>query len=145
MAYEHRRVVRFEEVDFARIVFFPRLFVYCHQTFEDFFRDEVGVPYPYMLQERRVGFPVVSTSADFAGPLRFGDPVRIIMETERVGTRSLTNRYRLFQEDRGALCAQIRVVTAAISMDRMSSVDLPDDVKDAFNRHLIQGEDAEDE
>ena len=144
MAYEHRRVVRFEEVDFARIVFFPRLFGYCHQAFEDFFRDEVGVPYPYMLQERRVGFPVVSTQADFEGPLRFGDALRIEMDTLRVGARSLTSRYRLSQEDRGELCAEIRIVTAAISMDKMTSVEVPDDVRDAFARHLVEG-DADEE
>lgn len=139
MAYERRRVVRFDHVDFARLVYFPRLFGYCHEVFEDFFRDEVGVPYPLMLQERRVGFPVVSTSADFQLPLRFGDPVRIVMETLKIGKRSLTNRYQLFHDEREELCSEIRLVTASISMERVVSVDLPDDVRQAFSRHLVNG------
>jgi YbgC/YbaW family acyl-CoA thioester hydrolase len=139
MAYERRRVVRFHEVDYARIVYFPRLFAYCHEAFEDFFRDEVGVTYPLMLQERRVGFPVVSTSAEFQLPLRFGDPVRIVMETVKVGARSLTNLYHLFHEEREELCAQLRIVTVSISMDRVESVPLPDDVREAFERHLANG------
>jgi 4-hydroxybenzoyl-CoA thioesterase len=139
MAYERRRVVRFDDVDFARFVYFPRLFGYCHETFEDFFRDEVGVTYPLMLQERRVGFPVVSTSADFQLPLRFGDPVRIAMETLKVGRRSLSNRYHLFHDEREELCSEVRIVTVSISMDRVESVDLPDDVRRAFQRHMANG------
>jgi 4-hydroxybenzoyl-CoA thioesterase len=137
MAYEHRRVVRFDDVDFARLVYFPRLFEYCHDAFEDFFRDEVGVAYATMLQKRGVGFPVVNTTADFRAPLRFGDPVRIVMETLRVGARSIANRYRLFQDEREELCAVLRIVTASISMERISSVDLPEDVREAFRRHLV--------
>jgi 4-hydroxybenzoyl-CoA thioesterase len=136
MAYEHRRVVRFDDVDFARLVYFPRLFVYCHHAFEDFFRDEVGVPYAVMLQQRGVGFPVVSTSADFEAPLRFGDPVRTVMETLKVGAHSLTNRYRLYHEGRNVLCAEVRIVTASISMERIASVAVPEDVRQTFLRHL---------
>jgi 4-hydroxybenzoyl-CoA thioesterase len=139
MAYERLRVVRFDDVDYARIVYFPRLFGYCHETFEDFFRDEVGVTYPLMLQERRVGFPVVSTSADFQLPLRFGDPVRIVMETLKVGRRSLSNRYHLFHDEREELCSEVQIVTVSISMDRVESVDLPDDVRRAFQRHMANG------
>jgi YbgC/YbaW family acyl-CoA thioester hydrolase len=141
MAYEHRRVVRFDDADFARLVYYPRLFVYCHNAFEDFFRDEVGVPYARMLQHRGVGFPVVNASADFRAPLRFGDPVRTVMETLRVGRRSLTNRYRLFHDERQQLCAELRIVTASISMERIVSVDLPEDVRQAFLRHLADASD----
>src|SRR5215211_4566554 len=137
MAYEHRRVVRFDDVDFARLVYFPRLFEYCHDAFEDFFRDEVGVPYARMLQERGVGFPVVSTTASFQAPLRFGDPVRTVLETLKVGARSITNRYRLFHDERPAQCAEVRIVTASISMDQIASVAVPEDVREAFLRHLV--------
>ncbi len=139
MAYTQRRTVRFEEVDFARIVFFPRLFTYCHQTFEDFFRDEVGTGYPEMLGHRRVGYPAVHTQSDFKAPLRFGDDVRIVMDTEKVGTRSITSRYRMFRGDTDELCTQIKVVTVAISMDVYGAVDLPEDVRAAFERHRFDG------
>lgn len=135
MAYEHLRVVRFDEVDFARIVYYPRLFGYCHQAFEDFFRDEVGVSYPDMLQQRGVGYPTVHAESDFKSPLRFGDPVRLVMETVKLGARSITSRYRLFHQTRNELCSEIQVVTVAISMATVTSVDIPDDVRQAFARH----------
>ncbi len=137
MAWEHRRTVRFEDVDFAQLVFYPKLFVYCHNAFEDFFRDEVGVSYSEMLQKHRVGYPVVHAQVDFKAPLRFGDPVKVVLETKKLGTRSITCRYRLIDEQRDLLCAEFEIVTAAISMDTYKSVDLPEDVRAAFERHLI--------
>jgi acyl-CoA thioesterase FadM len=55
MAYVERIQVRFDDVDYARIFDYPRLFIYCHWVFEDFFH------------------PIVSAKADFQSPLRFGE------------------------------------------------------------------------
>lgn len=145
MAYEQTLIVRFEDVDFARIVYFPRLFGYCHSVFEDFFRHQVGVPYSEMLQQRKVGYPTVHAGADFKSPLRFGDQVRVVMDTVKLGTRSITNRYRLYRQDPPeksekrpeTLAAEIEIVTVAIDMDTVKSVDLPEDVRVAFLNHLV--------
>jgi YbgC/YbaW family acyl-CoA thioester hydrolase len=137
MAYEQRLTVRFEDVDFAQLVYYPRLFGYCHNVFEDFFGNEVGLSYADMLQKRRVGYPTVHAESDFKAPLRFGDGVKVALETLKLGKRSITNRYRLFHEAQGVLCAEFQVVTAAISMDTYTSVDIPDDVRQAFARHQV--------
>jgi 4-hydroxybenzoyl-CoA thioesterase len=137
MAYEQRFTVRFDEVDYAQIVYFPRYFGYCHWVFEDFFAREVGVSYSDMLQKQRVGYPTVHAEADFKAPLRFGDPVKVVMDTVKLGNRSITCRFRLYHEGRRQLCAQIELVTAAISMDTITSVDIPEEVRVAFLNHLV--------
>ncbi len=137
MAYEKTFLVRFQHVDFARVVYYPRFFDYCHQVFEDFFADEVGVPYAQMLTERKVGYPTVHAEADFEAPLRFGDTVRVVMEATRVSDRSVTCRYRFFN---GATpTGTCTVVTAPIDMDSFKGVALPLDVKAAFERHRGDG------
>jgi YbgC/YbaW family acyl-CoA thioester hydrolase len=125
-------VVRFPEVDFARVVYYPRFFDYCHQVFEDFFALELGVPYAQMLQQRKVGYPSVHAQADFTAPLRFGDQARIEMTTVKVGQSSITMRYRVLKD--GALCAELEVVSASIDMDTFKGVPVPDDVRKAFER-----------
>jgi 4-hydroxybenzoyl-CoA thioesterase len=124
--------VRFPDVDFARVVYYPRFFDFCHQVFEDFFAAEVGVPYAHMLQQRKVGYPSVHASADFKFPLRFGDVVRIEMTTDSVGERSITSRYRFFLQS--TLCAELKVVTAPIDLERFTGMKVPDDVRAAFER-----------
>jgi 4-hydroxybenzoyl-CoA thioesterase len=138
VSFVSRRTVRFEDVDFAQVVFFPNLFVYCHNAFEDFFAAEVKTPYAQMLAQRGVAFPAVHTESDFKAPLRFGDEIRVELDVLKVGQTSLTCRYRLYSEHDGALLAELKVVTAAIALDGFSSVDLPPDVRSAFSAHLIK-------
>ncbi|HME89831.1 MAG TPA: thioesterase family protein, partial [Myxococcaceae bacterium] len=136
MAYVQRITVRFNEVDYARIVYYPRLFSYCHWVFEDFFGRELGIPYAEVLTKRRVGFPVVSAKADFRSPLRFGDICRVEMEAAQIGRKSLTTRYRLYQGESDLLCAVVEVVAACIDMDSFRATELPDYVRQAFVKLL---------
>jgi YbgC/YbaW family acyl-CoA thioester hydrolase len=140
MAYIQRVKVRFDDVDFARIVYYPRLFAYCHCVFEDFFANEAGIAYADMLQKRRIGFPTVSAKADFKSPLRFGDVCRIAMEAIHIGKHSLACRYRLYLGETDRLCAQIDVTVATINMDDFAAVIIPDDLRRLFGKHLAAPE-----
>jgi 4-hydroxybenzoyl-CoA thioesterase len=142
MAYTQRIDVRFPDVDFARVVYFPRLFDYCHRTFEDFFAAEVGMPYARMLGERKVGFPARHAEADFQAPLRFGDVCRVVMDVLELGDKSLTCRFRLFLGETSQLCAMAQVTQVAIDMDTFKARALPADLKAIFAKHLV--EDAEE-
>jgi 4-hydroxybenzoyl-CoA thioesterase len=124
--------VRFPDVDFARVVYYPRFFDYCHQVFEDFFAAEVGTPYAAMLQQRKVGYPSVHAQADFRAPLRFGDTARIEMTTLSVGDRSIALRFRVLKGP--LLCAELEVVCASVDMEGFIGVPVPDDVRKAFER-----------
>jgi 4-hydroxybenzoyl-CoA thioesterase len=135
MAYVQRLTVRFNDVDFARIVYYPRLFAYCHAVFEDFFAAEAGMSYADVLQKRRIGFPVVGAKADFKSPLRFGDICRIVMEATHLGKRSLGCRYRLYLGESDRLCAEIEVTSAVVSMDDLSPVELPPDFRALLEKH----------
>lgn len=135
MSFERTLPVRFADVDYARVVYYPRFFDYAHQVFEDFFAAEVGVPYAHMLQAHKVGFPSVHCEADFKSPLLFGDTVRIILTVQKVSTKSVTCHYRLYRNDDTVACAELGVVTVATDMDSFSARSLPNEVRAAFLRH----------
>ena len=136
MSFTTKIPVRFEDVDFARVVFFPRIFNYCHQAFEDFFDAAVGVTYAQMLQKRKIGYPSVHAEADFKHPLRFGDTARIVMETIKLSSKSITSRYRIYLGDTRTLCAEVEIVTVPIDMDTFKARQVPEDVRVAFLNHL---------
>lgn len=138
MAFTYRFPVRFEDVDYARIVYYPRLFQYCHWTFETFFAEEAGLTYATLLEKRKVGFPTVHAKADFLSPLRFGDECRAVMETARLGTQSVTNVYHLHAGDSKKPAAEVEIVTVAVQMDTFQPVMLPDDLRAAFLRHAVR-------
>jgi 4-hydroxybenzoyl-CoA thioesterase len=132
VAFVREIPVRFPDVDYARVVYYPRFFDYCHRVFEDFFDVELGIPYAQMLERRKIGYPSVHAQADFQLPLRFGDTAHIEMTTVKVGKASITSRYRV--SNGSALCAELEIVTATIDLDKFTGVPVPDDVRAAFER-----------
>ena len=137
MAFERPLLVRFQDVDYARVVYYPNFFDYTHRVFEDFFEVEVACSYGAMLQQRKLGFPSVHAEADFKAPFRFGERGRVVMDVLRVSKRSITCRYRFFHEGSSDVHATVTVVNAVVSMDTFTGAALPDDVRAAFERHLV--------
>ena len=60
MAVEIQRAVEFSMIDMANVAYYPRIFDLAHKVFEEAWLPMCGVSYPTLINERRVGFPVVS-------------------------------------------------------------------------------------
>lgn len=135
MAYRVELPVRFGDIDQAGIVYYPRFFHLFHVAFEDFFRDEAGVPYDRVLADLKVGFPTVHIDADFKLPLKYGDRVAIELSVVRIGNRSLTCRYRATRARTGELCAVAQITTAVVDMNTFRPTRLADPIRAAFERH----------
>ncbi len=127
--------VRFNEVDAAGIVYYPRFFDYFHMAFEDFFGAATGVAYPEWIMGRRIGWPAVHIEADYRSPLRYGDRVTIELGFRSIGRSSFVCVYRAVDETRVFAEAAITVVTT--DLDAMRSMPIPDDVRQALERYLV--------
>ena len=136
MAFESRQTVRFADIDRAGIVYYPRFFDYWHRAFEDFFTEEVALPYYRLIDELRVGFPIVHVESDFHLPLQHGDVITIRMTTSRLGNRSITMRYRTYRPGVEAVAAEGRVTQACVDMSSFKAIPIPEPVRAALARHL---------
>jgi len=139
MAFIAHRIIRFDDVDHAQVVYFPRFLEFCHQTFEDFFNAEAKLPYVALLGDRGVGFPAVHAEADYFSPLRFGDSCRISMELLRLGTRSITHRFRIYRGE-DLLAAEVKLVMAAIAVPGFTPRDIPEDIRALLQRNAAAAE-----
>ena len=128
--------VRFGHVDPAGIAYYPRIYEFIHQATEALWDVHVGKRYYYLVSEERLGFPLVHSEVDFKHPLRFGDTARIVMETTKLSSKSITNRYRIYLGDSKTLCAEVEIVTVPIDMDSFKARQVPEDVRVAFLNHL---------
>jgi len=132
--------VRFADIDHAGIVYYPRFFHYFHVAFEELWRQRIGpAAYSKIIDEDRVGFPAVKAECEFKAPLRFGDTADIEVTVPRLGTRSITFRYRIFRS--GApreLCAEGQVVTAVVDLAKFVAVPIPAQVSEML-RDLVEG------
>jgi 4-hydroxybenzoyl-CoA thioesterase len=119
--------VRFADVDHAGIVYYPRFFHYFHVAFEELWRARVGPrAYSELLDRDRVGFPAVRAECDFSAPLRFGDTAEIEVSVTRLGTKSITFRYRVTRVEDRVLCATGHVVCATVDLARFVAVPVPE-------------------
>ena len=89
----YQRAVRFEEVDAAGIVYFPKIVSYAHEAMEDFF-DSIEGGYPGLIMERRLGLPAVKLESEFSAPLRYGDEFRIETSVAPSANRTPISRRR---------------------------------------------------
>jgi acyl-CoA thioesterase FadM len=79
----------------------------------------------------RVGFPAVRAECDFQAPLRFGDTAEIEVTIARLGSKSITFRYRVHRaadERPRTLCAEGKVVTAVVDLARFVAIAVPERV-----------------
>jgi YbgC/YbaW family acyl-CoA thioester hydrolase len=129
-AFTQQIEVRFGHVDPAGIAYFPRIYEYIHEVFEELWNQHVGVRYYHLLLEQRIGFPLVHSEVDFHHPLRFGDRPVARVTCWRLGRSSLGLRY-VFKLDQ-TVCLDARMVTACIDLDTMKSRPMPDAFRERF-------------
>ena len=122
--------VRFGHVDPAGIAYFPRIFDYVHDVFEEVWEMHVGTRYYHLLMEERVGFPLVHSEVDFRRPLRFGDRPVVSVTCFKLGRTSLGLRYRFMIAD--TIHLEARMVTVCTHTDTMETVPISNEHRKRF-------------
>jgi len=120
--------VRFGDVDYAGIMYYPRFFQNFHAVFEDMFGNRLGVPYMSILKDRRIGFPMVKIETSFHQPFRFGDPMRLRIECTRVGRSSIDFHYRGYNDQQLLPSVEARATVVTVNLDSMKPIAIPLDV-----------------
>ena len=136
MAMTYERPVRFQDIDAAGIVFFPRFFTYCHEAMETLFAPLDG-GYVRLITERKIGLPAVRVEADFTAPLRYGDVARITITVPHVGITSCTLAYDITRASDGARAASIKHVCVVSDLSRLTKIPIPDDVRAVLEANRV--------
>ncbi len=132
MAFTFRLPVHYGSVDFARIVYYPQFLHFCHIAMEEMFAAVVGVTYPDALQREKVGYPTVTSEADFVQPVAYGEALDMSVSVERMGTSSIVFLYEGRRTSDGELAFRVRNVQVAVDMEAWESTPIPDHHRTAF-------------
>jgi 4-hydroxybenzoyl-CoA thioesterase len=123
MVFRARIRVRFGDIDYAGIVYYPRFLHYFHVALEEFFEAEVGIDYPTILNRHRLGFPTVRLETDFRRSLRYGDLIDVEIRVLRIGRTSVTWGYKGYiGKD---LAVEGQNVTVSMNMDTFKKTETP--------------------
>ena len=89
MRFSIARRVQFSETDMAGIVHFSNYFRWMEEVEHAFFRS-VGLSVSMQHDGMHVGWPRVSTSCDFFGPVKFEQEVELSLRVTRLGEKSFS-------------------------------------------------------
>jgi 4-hydroxybenzoyl-CoA thioesterase len=128
MAVQLSRRVDFPMIDMAGVSYYPRIYDLAHRFFEDSWAKICGIDYPTIINEMRLGFPVVDVKSKFIKPLRYGDEITANITISHVGDKSCTWNYSFYNQKQELLW-ESQQVTVCVSMDTMESKTIPDDLK----------------
>jgi 4-hydroxybenzoyl-CoA thioesterase len=137
MAYTSIQKLRFDDVDGAGIVYYPRFLHLCHATFEDFFDACGPYSYPALIREKRLGFPTVHLEGDFKAPLAYGDTARVTLAVLHVGTSSMKMHYEIFRERDDVLCFTGDITTVLINLDTQASLPISAELRTLLEQHRV--------
>ena len=133
MAYKSTWKVSFGEVDYAGILYYPNFFDYFQRT-EEAFMEHIGMPYPYLIGELKIGFPIVHVEADFKNPVRYGDVFDVNITVTKLGNSSVTFGFRVFKGQQ--LCGTASITHVTIDMKQFKPVGIPSQLRALFERHF---------
>jgi len=126
MAFRSFLKIRFGDIDHAGIVYYPRFLHYFHVALEEFFGQALGVDYPTLIDEHRIGLPTVHLETDFSKSLRFGDAIEVEVSVLKIGKSSITFGYRVFKQGEDRPWTQGHNVVVCLDMDTFKKKDVPD-------------------
>ena len=99
---------------------------------ERLFTEACAFPYHELITKVRIGFPTVRIEAQFQKAVAYGEVLELIVDVINVSRRSVTFNYKLVGSDRNER-AQARMVHVAMSLDSMTSIDIPDNLRERLN------------
>lgn len=132
MIFAQRLRYRFGDIDDAGIAYYPKLLHCFHCTFEDWWSDALGRPYPALMHEDKLGLPAVHLDVDFFAPIRYGDEPTVHMGVLHVGSSSVVFGFWMTRGDDPAPLCRARVTTVAVDLDTMQKCALPEPWRTRF-------------
>jgi YbgC/YbaW family acyl-CoA thioester hydrolase len=137
--YRTTRRVEFADTDMAGIVHFANFFRYMEAAEVEFLRS-LGLSVTLPWDGRRIGFPRVSASCDFARPARFEDVLDVAVSVRHIGRKSVTYGFEFSQGGEVVARGQISAVCCQIQEgQQLQSIEIPPGLREKLKQGLEDG------
>lgn len=130
--------IRLDDVDFAQVLYYPRVVHMCCVALEDFFTDELGLPWRPMFDEHRLAMPTVDLHVTYRRPLRFGDHADISITVQEVGNRKATYRFEIRNTATAEITAEVTHTVVFVDADTWQAVPIPEPYRSALESRLAR-------
>jgi len=130
--------VRFQDVDAAGVLFFGRIYDYCHQAYEELWAA-AGVDRAWIFAGADFLIPIAHSEADYKAPLRHGERATVRVDVTHVGRASFRLGYRVTgPEGEHDLRATAKTVHAFVARETMRPIPIPEELRVFLLGHLVE-------
>jgi 1,4-dihydroxy-2-naphthoyl-CoA hydrolase len=136
-AFVDRRAIRFQDIDAAGIIFYPRVLEMFHDAYAGFLAF-AGCPLAEVLKSDTWLAPVRHAEADYFKPLRYGDEVTVEICRAHLTETEATLGYRIARSGSGEVCVVGQVVHTFVERATFKRRPLPPLVRRALE-HIESG------
>ena len=136
MSFTTTFLARFQDVDAGGVLFFGRIYDYCHHAYEEMMESE-GVDRALYFSGADYLVPIAHSEADYRKPIRHGEKIQVRIDVTRVGKASFTLRYHVTGMD-GDLRVEVSTVHAFVEKSTMRPIPIPENLRAVFLRHLLR-------
>jgi 4-hydroxybenzoyl-CoA thioesterase len=138
-AFIKKEKVRFQHVDFAGIVFYPRFLEMLNNIVEDFYEEALQTPFKNI--HKTGGIPTVDLKVQFKKAARLGDELTKYFWVKKLGTSSMFCGFR-FEHTDGSICLEGEVTLVRVDFgegrDEIKASAFPDDMRAKLEKYLIE-------
>ena len=120
------------DADPAGIVFFPHFFRFVEQAEEELFHA-AGANRQTLLEQNRVWMPRVEAFSRFFKPIRSGDAIRIRLDTQLKGEKTIRYEFEVVEDETGQKVAEGYVTVVCVDAAHFKSTPIPDGIRNILS------------
>lgn len=129
-----KRRINFFDCDPAGIIFYSRLFDFCHSAYEQLI-DSFELDEDYWDNSVYV-VPIIHTECDYYRPIKYGDEIEIQLSVSNLKNSSFELTYSLLLNDEK--CAVVKTVHVFVSREDWNKMNIPDNIMIGLQRQLAE-------
>jgi len=127
--------VRFEHVDVAGIVFYPRYIEMLNRVIEEWFGASLQCNFSQLHFERRLGIPTAHLDVSFIKPSRLDDTLRFNLRLKEIRNSAFVMEHDVVHGSERRLHVVHSLVF--VSLDNLKPVRIPDDFRAKMLGYLV--------
>ncbi len=123
MVFTAQITVRFNHVDAAGIVFYPRYYEMLNEAVERWFDEGLGVGFRDLHLVQKIGMPARHIAVDFLKASRLGDVLTFDLQVRKIGRSSLALKIDCYCDGEQRLAADL--VLVCVSLSPLAATSIP--------------------
>jgi 4-hydroxybenzoyl-CoA thioesterase len=138
MIFTKQEKIRFQHIDFAGIVFYPRFLEMLNGIVEDWFEEALDRPFSKMHETN--GIPTVDLKIQFKSPARLGEVLTKKLWVKELRNSSILCGFQFVNENENTVLeGEVTLVNVSISEDRstVKSEAFNEEMKSKISTYIV--------